>query len=122
MINPQLNAVIDILLAAGETALVEKLRELAEENDGLTKALLSIAVGYVEANGAAGLQLLKETIYDIIDGEDVPLDTTDLVAASNLLAALQMKELEDKNALKNFVSQVTDVVAALGIAVFKAAF
>ena len=107
LLNDILEAQLKALGQKGLEQIKTSLQELAgSASEKWKKDVLAIVADAVDLYGPAGVNKALEALHNLVEGKPADLDWADLEAASNLLAAMQNKEAEERTALKVFIRQV----------------
>ena len=105
---------LDQLAVAGLTAAVDGLKKIRPQNR-IEEILLGALADYAGKYGLEGWELLKSHLLNAAAGAPVDLELSDLRAASDLLAILQQREGEERDAALDAVTKIgREVGAALG--------
>lgn len=115
----KLEELVSLLLTAGEADLAHALTQLQPTNQ-LHALMLSAAIDAIERDGLVGVEWIKRQLFGVLNGQG-DLDLTDLRLASDLLAAMQGLEADERTAARNLITRLADaigpvVAALLGIA------
>ena len=100
--------------AMGGEAAAKALEDAQDDaKDPMKKLILGLLADAVEKNGMAGLDLAKNAVLDLMDGNEVDLDFTDLETASDALAMLQNAEADAKSAAEDFMVKVGETMGPI---------
>ena len=112
--NPDFDRLLDQLAAAGLGAAADGLRKIKPANR-IEEIVVSALADYLGRHGLEGWGLLKRRLLSVASGAAEDIDMTDLRAASDLLAILQQREGEEKQAMLDAFTKIgAEVGAALG--------
>lgn len=115
-----LQTLLPILGQKGTQELAVKLEALSMNvNEEWKQTILSILSDAVAKNGPSGITLAMQTIHEILEGKTISIDWTDLKTASNIVAHLQNAEADRKNVIKEYLTQVGEVVGIILTALLK---
>lgn len=84
---------------------LDKLSGAAKNS--LTKSMLTYVAEMLDQHGPTGLDKAQRKLFAMLDGKEVDIELKDLRAASDLLAAMQNAEADEKTRAK-------DVLRAIG--------
>lgn len=111
LLNEVMESQLTALGVMGLDKIKTSLHDLvAESAESWKKDVLTIVSDAVDAFGPAGVNKAMSALHDLVDGKPADLDWADLEAASNLLAAMQNQEAEERTAIKVFLRQVGGVI------------
>jgi len=96
-----------------------KLQEAIGDGKDWRKSALLLIMDTVTKEGLAGLTTAADTLRRMANGEVSEIDWTDLETASNILAAMQNAETEQKKELEKFLTIVGQALGIICVAAIK---
>lgn len=115
-----INQFLPVLGQAGVTALAEQLKDLAASTgQPWQKILLNLTAEAVEKHGPKGIDLARDAIDDMIAKRPPQIDWANPRTASDLVAALQNAEADEKSAARDYFVKVGHVLGQILTATVK---
>lgn len=98
---------------AGIEALSGLFKDLAADQDEpWAESALALLADALYENGLDGIELARQAIHDLLDGETPEIDWANPRTASDIVAQLQNIEADNKDAVRDFFAKIGD---ALGL-------
>jgi len=106
-----LDSLMPVLGQTGIALLEADLKSLASEQDTpWKKAALALLADAVYKHGPAGIDLAHKAVMDLLENKVPEIDWADPRTASDLVAALQNAEADDKSAAKDFFHKTGNIL------------
>lgn len=104
-------ALLDLVKTQGVPAVQASLEQLSSEaKEEWQKTLLKLGVHLVSEMGADGLNLLEDTVSQMMNGKPVDLSALTMQEASDILAAMQRKEADHKNQVTLYTQLIIETL------------
>ncbi len=113
--SKMLTDMLPVIGQVGVDALANELAELAKTADEpWQRGVLALISDAVAKNGPSGIDLAIDAIKKALDGDEAPdIDWADLETASDILALMQNKEADEKSAVMDFMSQMSNSLGVI---------
>jgi len=112
--NEMLKGMVPALGEMGVKALADKLNDVAGGlSEPWQQSVLALVADAVEKNGVTGIQLAYDAIEALVNDEPPKLDWADLEVASDILAKMQNKEADEKDAVMDFFAKLSESLGAI---------
>ena len=102
-----LNQLLPVIGEEGIRRLKVLLDKLTQDQEGWKKTMLGMVADAIEEHGPGGLVIALDAINDLIGGQEADIDWANPRRASDMIAALQNAEADEKTAMHDFGVEVS---------------
>jgi hypothetical protein len=100
-----------LLKTQGVPAVSASLEKLSNEaTEDWQKSLLKIGVSLISEHGVDGLNILEDTVSNLLNGKTVNLSALSMQEASDILAVMQRREADHKNQVTLYTQAVIEAL------------
>lgn len=104
-------ALLNLLKTQGIPAVTSSLEKLSREaTEDWQKSLLKIGVSLVSEHGADGLNLLEDTVSQMVNGKSPNLSGLSMQEASDILAVMQRREADHRNQVTLYTQMIIETI------------
>jgi hypothetical protein len=105
------DALLDLIKTQGLPAVTHSLEKLTREaKEDWQKSLLKVGVTLISEHGVDGLNLLENTVSQMLNGKTVNLSGLTMQEASDILAIMQRREADHRNQVTLYTQQIIETM------------
>ena len=115
-----LNTLIPVIGQEAVNKLAKKLDDLAaDEGDAFQALLLSLVSDSVEAHGPAGVEIARQAVEAMFEGETPSIDWASPRTASDIVAMMQNAEAGRRSRTRKFFAKLGDALSLILVGLIK---